>query len=113
MLSVKDNNHFLRAYKKGRYIHGGFVTLHFVRNDLDEVRLGITVSKKIGCAVVRNRCKRIIRAAVFPRASQFPPGYDLVFIVREGLRDKKSTDVADFLDNRALPYISRCTSGNR
>jgi ribonuclease P protein component len=105
METIKDNNHFLRAYKKGRYIHGGFVTLHFVRNNLDTARLGITVSKKIGCAVVRNRAKRIIRAGI--AGLPLPAGYDYVFIARESIVDKKSTDIRTFLEERALPFIKR------
>jgi ribonuclease P protein component len=106
--SVKDNNHFLRAYRKGRYVNGGFITLHFVKNDLPERRYGITVSKKLGNAVFRNRAKRIIRAAVFSIYEQMPVGYDYVFIAREGIADKRSTDVRAFLTERALPFITRC-----
>ncbi|MDR0903958.1 MAG: ribonuclease P protein component [Ruminococcus sp.] len=107
MLTVKDNNHFLRAYKKGRYLHSNFLTVHFVKNGLDTKRYGITVSKKLGNAVVRNRCKRIIRAALFEIYGKLPDGYDFVFIAREGLLPLKSTDVKGFFDTKAVPFILR------
>jgi ribonuclease P protein component len=105
--SVKDNNHFLRAYRKGRYVTGGFITLHFVKNGLSERRLGLTVSKKLGNAVFRNRTKRIIRAAVFDVVNDLPQGFDYVFIAREGIADKLSSDVHGFLTERAIPFIHR------
>ncbi|MDR0974355.1 MAG: ribonuclease P protein component [Ruminococcus sp.] len=110
MLTVKDNNHFLRAYKKGRYLHSNFLTVHFVKNGLPWKRYGITVSKKIGNAVVRNRCKRIIRAAVREIEGFLPEGYDYIFIAREGLVQLKSTDVLGFLEERAKPFIIRNTN---
>jgi ribonuclease P protein component len=110
MLTIKDNNHFLRAFRKGRYAHGGFIMLHFVKNNLSEKRYGISVSKKIGNAVLRNRCKRIIRAAFFAVSNELPDGYDYVLTVKPGLPEKKSTDVKDFLQCRALPIIRRFTT---
>lgn len=49
-------------------------------NDVGVSRLGVVVSKKVGGAVVRNRAKRRIRAAVNIRA--LPPGWDVVVIAR-------------------------------
>ena len=54
------------------------------------VRLGITVSKKVGPAVTRNRVKRLVREAFRVRKALFGEGLDLVFIA------KKSADVATY-----------------
>lgn len=53
-------------------------------NDLGVSRLGVVVSKKVGGAVVRNRAKRRIRAAVNIRA--LPPGWDVVVIARTSIQ---------------------------
>jgi ribonuclease P protein component len=56
-------------------------------------RLGITASRKIGGAVVRNRAKRLVRAAFRELGELFVPGVDLVVIVRKALEDRGLSDV--------------------
>jgi ribonuclease P protein component len=111
MDTIKDNNHFLRAYKKGRYLHSGFLTVHIVANGLanglDSKRYGITVSKKLGNAVVRNRCKRIIRAALHEIQNSLPESFDYVFIARDKLCSMKSTDLLPFFTDRLLAFANR------
>ncbi len=47
-------------------------------------RLGITVTKKIGNAVVRNRVKRVLREVFRRNRELFPPATDVVFIAKDG-----------------------------
>ena len=47
-------------------------------------RLGIVASRKVGPAVVRNRCKRLVREAFRLHPEVFPAGIDVVIIVRPG-----------------------------
>ena len=55
--------------------------------------MGITTSKKIGNAVVRNRCRRIIRAAFYEISPMINGGYDFVFVARTKTKFLKSTHV--------------------
>jgi len=48
----------------------------------DEPRLGITVTRKVGNAVFRNRAKRVIREAFRRKRDDLPPGTDVVVIVK-------------------------------
>ena len=52
---------FLRCYRRGGRRHGSLLTLHFHPNDARTPRLGITASRKVGKAVVRQRSKRRVR----------------------------------------------------
>lgn len=51
-------------------------------NGLDHPRLGLTVSRKVGGAVVRNRIRRRLREAYRHNKDRFPPGYDVVIGVK-------------------------------
>lgn len=54
-------------------------------NQLEHSRFGFSVSRRIGNAVVRNRCKRLLREAVRVHLDETQPGWDVVFIVRRGM----------------------------
>ncbi len=62
---------FLRCYERGRRQHGELATLHFVEREpaATHPRLGITVTRKVGGAVVRHKIKRRIRE-IFRRWSK-------------------------------------------
>jgi ribonuclease P protein component len=70
---------YLRCYRTGRRRHGELATLHFAPNDLGGPRLGITASRKVGKAVVRQRLKRRVRE-IYRRWDQRAnlPALDLV-----------------------------------
>ncbi len=58
---LRKRGEFLDAYAKGKKIQGVHLVFYMVPNDLSHYRLGVTVSRKIGIAVVRNRLKRRLR----------------------------------------------------
>lgn len=60
----------------------GPLVVHGRPNGLDHPRLGLSVSRKVGTAVVRNRIKRLIREAFRHMQHDFPRGYDLIVVVR-------------------------------
>jgi ribonuclease P protein component len=59
-------------------------------NDLDHCRLGLTVSRKVGCAVVRNRVKRMLREIFRKRCQSVHPSFDLVVNARPGIARRDS-----------------------
>lgn len=99
---MKDNKLFNRAFRNGRYCACHMVTAYYIPNDLAENRVGISVSKKIGGAVERNRAKRIIRAAYRLHETEFPTGMDIVFAARPGIDGKKTQDIEAFFADRLL-----------
>ena len=79
--SLKLNHIFRRLYAAGG--HGNkFLAMYVRKNRLGENRVGITVSKKLGKAVVRNRVRRRLREVYRLHESRFLPGWDIVIVAR-------------------------------
>jgi ribonuclease P protein component len=80
----------------------GLVLQVLTRDDQEPPRIGFTVTKKIGNAVVRNRTRRRLKeAARLELAGQRLTGVDLVLIGREGTRSRAFPDLRDDI-RRAL-----------
>ena len=91
---LKQNSDFRRAYGRGKsYSDPALVTYVLKNNRAGICRMGITTSKKIGNAVERNRCRRVIRAAFRELVPQIAGGYDFVFVARTKTKFIKSTQV--------------------
>ena len=79
---ICKNFEFLRIYKKGQFFVGKYIILYVLKNNLHGNRLGITVSKKIGKSVKRNRIRRLIRENYRHYENFVKNGFDLVFVAR-------------------------------
>jgi len=78
---------FDRVFRRGRsQANRHLVVYTFPRGELEEPRFGVSVSKKVGGAVERNRVKRLLREAVAARSASLPPGCDLVIVARPDVR---------------------------
>lgn len=78
MLRPRD---FQRVFDAGYVADDGMLRVFGAANDLSHARLGLTVSRKVGFAVVRNRWKRCLREAFRLTQPQLPP-LDLICIPR-------------------------------
>ena len=90
---MKQNTEFHRAYGRGKVKASPMLVTYAVKNRGQGVRLGITAAKKLGSAVERNRCRRIIRAAfssIYPHCSG---NFDIVFVARFKTKKLKSSDL--------------------
>jgi ribonuclease P protein component len=87
MQMLRNSRQFRRVYEQGHRIHTPFFSAFFLRNDAGGRRYGITVTRKIGVAVVRNRCKRRLREIVrrYELCPSYPDGFDLVLNVKSEL----------------------------
>ena len=80
--SLKLNHLFRKLYRKGKSAAGKYLVLYCRRNGTQENRIGLTVSAKLGHAVVRNRLRRRLREVYRLHENQFQPGWDLVVVAR-------------------------------
>jgi ribonuclease P protein component len=92
------------------------LVLYVAPNDGQASRLGISVGRRVGNAVVRNRVKRRVREAVRHRHAELLPGHDLVFIARPPAATAEWSDLrgaADDLLRRARLLPARAPLGDR
>ena len=80
--SLKLNHLFRRLYQKGRSAANSYLVVYCRKNSLSENRIGLTVSAKLGHAVVRNRIRRRLREIYRLHEAQFLPGWDIVVVAR-------------------------------
>lgn len=85
-LSLNENHRFRALYGRGKSKAGRYMVVYCLRvRSADNInRLGITVSKKLGHAVTRNRVRRRIREAYRLSELLFKSGYDVVIVARHG-----------------------------
>ncbi|CAM3589360.1 MULTISPECIES: ribonuclease P protein component [Brevibacillus] len=83
---LKKNEHFQAVFQRGTSAANKQFVLYSAKQEGQAAfRVGISVSKKIGNAVIRNRVKRFIREAVARLEASIPQGLDLVIIARPGV----------------------------
>jgi ribonuclease P protein component len=80
--SLTENYEFQRTYKRGLAYFGKFVVLYVYKNNRQKLNLGITVTKKVGKACVRNRVRRLIYENMRLVMPDFKLGFDIVVVAR-------------------------------
>ena len=88
--TLKQNREFQRAYKKGQYKAGRYIVVYVVPNKREHNRIGISIGRKFGNSVQRNRVKRLIRESYRSLRPGMAQGYDLVFMVRAAKKSAPS-----------------------
>ncbi len=81
-LRLKSPADFQAVYDRKKSAADGLLIVYARENGLPHPRLGVSVSRKVGGAVVRNRYKRLFREAFRLTRPELPAGVDLVLIPR-------------------------------
>lgn len=87
---LSRSGEFDRVYRDGSSHATRYLVLYtFPRKDeeRDDVRLGVSVSRKVGGAVERNKVKRVLREAFWELAERLPPRHDFVIVARADLKE--------------------------
>ena len=94
---ITSNRDFQRIYRRGKScVSPGLVT-YVLKNKHNNLRIGITTSKKVGKAVQRNRSRRVIRAAFSNLCVDPAQSYDVIFVARTKTCYLKSWEVERYM----------------
>ncbi|MEW6067910.1 MAG: ribonuclease P protein component [Nitrospirota bacterium] len=112
--SLVKKRDFEQVFREGLTAASKYLVIYAKPNELNFSRLGLSVSKKIGKAVKRNRIKRLLREAMRRLLKEWPFTYDFVLVARKSsvdanmedfvcdinkfmvrIKDEKSSDISD------------------
>jgi ribonuclease P protein component len=97
--SLKKPSEFSKVYKRGKSYADKNIVIYYMPNQLGMTRVGFSISKKVGNAVVRNRVRRFIKESLRVNFTNIG-NYDLVFVARV-----RSSQVDYHEITRSLKYI--------
>ena len=90
---------FKTVYGEGHRTGCRCFTIYGLPNSIDRCRLGLTVTRKVGCAVVRNRIKRMLREVFRHNRPRLDVPLDLVVNARAALLERPAPEIErEFLD---------------
>ena len=96
---VRKQADFDAVYRDAVHAADDVLVAQAVRNGLERTRLGLSIGRKVGNAVVRNRWKRAIREVFRKSVHQFPVGLDIV------VRPRKGAELSYAAVERSLPRL--------
>lgn len=89
---IKKSDDFLLTIKKGKTYRSDYYTVHISNNNLSYIRIGLSVSSKLGNAVTRNLIKRQVRSMCDSLLNYSDYSLDIVIVVRKPYLDGNFND---------------------
>lgn len=111
---LSRSGEFDRVYRDGSSHATRYLVLYrFPRGEdgEDDVRLGVSASRKVGGAVERNRAKRALREAFWELADRLPDGHDFVLVARPGIGDLIAREGSTGVRGSIEEALAHATSG--
>ena len=98
---LKKDSDFRKVYKHGKSFANRYLVMYILNNKSENSRIGISVSKKVGKAIIRNKVRRRIKEAYRLNIDEkIKNGYDIIFIARVAIKD------ADYVRKHRLSYAT-------
>lgn len=95
---LKKNSEFRQTYSFGKSFANRYAVLYVRQTNSENLRIGFSVSKRVGGAVVRNRIKRLFREYCRLNYHRFTTSKDVIIIARNPVRGLGYYDVAKALE---------------
>ena len=99
---------FQRLSEGGKRIDGDYFIVLYAPNSLGRLRLGMTVSKRVGRAVIRNRVKRSVREHFRQHKGLFSDSYDVNVIAKGSASDLSPGRIREALDAIVRNILKDC-----
>ena len=93
--SLKRHKEFRYTYARGRAQSLPLFTLVYAKSRNESVRVGFSVSKRVGNAVQRNRAKRRMRAALTPLIGHISGGFNVIFVAKAEVLSAPFPELSD------------------
>lgn len=107
--SLKNSRQFAAVYQNGKSKANKYLVMYVLPNDHNEIRIGISVSKKVGNSIVRHRLTRLIRETYRLHREELADGYDIVVIARNSAKDKSYQQIESaFMHLVSLHHLNIC-----
>lgn len=105
--TLKKSSDFIKINKEGKLIECGNFKLIILKNnqDIDRLRLGYIISKKIGKAVARNRIKRLIKEVFRNLKKENTESFDILFIAKKSISNLSYPDLKNQITSSIQPIL--------
>lgn len=102
---LKKDTDFRYVYKNGKSFANRFLVAYIHKNNLNLNRVGFSVSKKVGKAVMRNKIRRYLKENFILINNNITIGYDIIFIARVASKESDFKIIKNSMTN----LVKKCS----
>ena len=92
--TLKKNREFSLVYARGKSVSTKNLVLFYIPRRFGPVRTGISVSKKVGCAVKRNKVRRRLKECMLTLTSEVKGSWHIIFVARKPIAEASFSQIS-------------------